>query len=208
MYPSPARARGQTEALQATPLAAALGQVLLEVQIAFYFRKVITFHKQSHGFSGDSSTLTLCGTRGLAASFVQWILVPSGQALAWSSGCGSGRGRGPGSVQQLAQGLLWLLTWRGPTQARVVSGEMGSVGLGGRRRGCCVHLGPSCRNSYVRLRHLCTNTWIQSTNVPIDVEEERPIRLMVGPPGAGDGAELGPGLGLGLRPRLAPECPG
>ncbi|XP_038198829.1 inositol 1,4,5-trisphosphate receptor type 3 [Arvicola amphibius] len=36
------------------------------------------------------------------------------------------------------------------------------------------------RNSYVRLRHLCTNTWIQSTNAPIDVEEERPIRLMLG----------------------------
>ncbi|XP_049994686.1 inositol 1,4,5-trisphosphate-gated calcium channel ITPR3 [Alexandromys fortis] len=36
------------------------------------------------------------------------------------------------------------------------------------------------RNSYVRLRHLCTNTWIQSTNEPIDVEEERPIRLMLG----------------------------
>ncbi|CAB1335972.1 unnamed protein product [Coregonus sp. 'balchen'] len=36
------------------------------------------------------------------------------------------------------------------------------------------------RNSYVRLRHLCTNTWIQSTNVPIDLDEERPIRLMLG----------------------------
>ncbi|XP_041439755.1 inositol 1,4,5-trisphosphate receptor type 3 isoform X2 [Xenopus laevis] len=36
------------------------------------------------------------------------------------------------------------------------------------------------RNSFVRLRHLCTNTWIQSTNVPIDVDEERPIRLMLG----------------------------
>ncbi|XP_069383557.1 inositol 1,4,5-trisphosphate-gated calcium channel ITPR3 isoform X2 [Paralichthys olivaceus] len=36
------------------------------------------------------------------------------------------------------------------------------------------------RNSFVRLRHLCTNTWIQSTNVPIDIDEERPIRLMLG----------------------------
>lgn len=52
-----------------------------------------------------------------------------------------------------------------------------------------------CRNSYVRLRHLCTNTWIQSTNVPIDVEEERPIRLMVRALRAGGraGVQVGPG---------------
>lgn len=50
-------------------------------------------------------------------------------------------------------------------------------GVGGRSP---AH-GAVCRNSYVRLRHLCTNTWIQSTYVPIDVDEERPIRLMVRP---------------------------
>lgn len=67
----------------------------------------------------------------------------------------------------------------------------------------CPSPGSACRNSYVRLRHLCTNTWIQSTNVPIDVEEERPIRLMVRDAqgwGAGLGSELVPGRPADLCP--------
>lgn len=111
--------------------------------------------------------------------------------------------------------LIWpgLLTWRKPVPLSHGCWMWSQVKMGSCRgpeqadswdvimkQSCALRAPhpPPCRNSYVRLQHLCTNTWIQSTNVPIDIEEERPIRLMV---------RAAWGWGPGLGPELVPGCP-